>query len=125
MPSAPPARSSRATCCSCEVLGPCALASFVEGDCRRDDVTNNIGRRDAGQAARRYGPIDVVYTWVNGSDPVWLAAKRGTRPKSIQRRRLLWNDDYTPYDDYQKYHHDEYKGHWDDYPDSWADPVGE
>ena len=106
------------------VLGPCALASFVEGDCRRDDdVTNNIGRRDAGARARRYGPIDVVYTWVNGSDPVWLAAKARYTPKKHQRRRLLWNDDYTPYDDYQKYHHDEYKGHWDDYPDSWAEPV--
>jgi len=106
------------------VLGPCALASFVEGDCRRDDdITNNIGRRDAGPRARRYGPIDVVYTWVNGSDPVWLAAKARYAPKKHQRRRLLWNDDYTPYDDYQKYHHDEYKGHWDDYPDSWAEPV--
>ena len=106
------------------VLGPCALASFVEGDCRRDDdATNNIGRRDAGPRARRYGPIDVVYTWVNGSDPVWLAAKARYTTKH-SRRRLLWNDDYTPYDDYQKYHHDEYKGnHWDDYPDSWADPV--
>ena len=71
------------------VLGPCALASFVEGDCRRDDdVTNNIGRRDAGARARRYGPIDVVYTWVNGSDPVWLAAKARYTTKH-QRRRLL------------------------------------
>ena len=35
------------------VLGPCALASFVEGDCRRDDdITNNIGRRDAGARAQ-------------------------------------------------------------------------
>ena len=106
------------------VLGPCALASFVEGDCRRDDeATNNIGRRDAGPRARRYGPIDVVYTWVNGSDP-GLARREGeVHSKKHQRRRLLWNDDYTPYDDYQKYHHDEYKGHWDDYPDSWAEPV--
>ena len=72
------------------VLGPCALASFVEGDCRRDDeTTNNIGRRDAGARARRYGPIDVVYTWVNGSDPVWLAAKARYTPKKHQRRRLL------------------------------------
>jgi hypothetical protein len=23
-----------------------------------------------------YGPIDVVYTWVNGSDPLWLQKKR-------------------------------------------------
>lgn len=23
-----------------------------------------------------YGPIDVVYTWVNGSDPRWLQKKR-------------------------------------------------
>jgi hypothetical protein len=23
-----------------------------------------------------YGPIDVVYTWVNGSDPRWLAKKK-------------------------------------------------
>ena len=95
----------------------------VEDNIGHEDVTDNIGRRDAGPRARRYGPIDVVYTWVNGSDPVWLAAKARYTPKKHQRRRLLWNDDYTPYDDYQKYHHDEYKGHWDDYPDSWAEPV--
>jgi UDP-N-acetylglucosamine-lysosomal-enzyme len=23
-----------------------------------------------------YGPIDVVYTWVNGSDPIWLNKKK-------------------------------------------------
>ena len=65
-----------------------------------------------------------MYTWVNGSDPVWLAAKASVRAaEEAPAARLLWNDDYTPYDDYQKYHHDEYKGHWDDYPDSWAEPV--
>ena len=36
-----------------------------------DYITNNLG----------YGPIDVVYTWVNGSDPVWLESKR--RAKGI------------------------------------------
>ena len=35
---------------------------------------DNIGGIDL-QEHLSYGPIDVVYTWVNGSDPVWLAKK--------------------------------------------------
>eukprot|EP01039_Chlorochromonas_danica_P012748 gene12748-14665_t len=35
---------------------------------------NNIGNVD-GEKYIAYGPIDVVYTWVNGSDPVWKEKK--------------------------------------------------
>ena len=36
---------------------------------------DNIGGQSF-EEALSYGPIDVVYTWVNGSDPVWLAKKK-------------------------------------------------
>ena len=36
---------------------------------------DNIGAYDM-QSVASYGPIDAVYTWVNGSDPVWLAKKQ-------------------------------------------------
>eukprot|EP01031_Cornospumella_fuschlensis_P032775 gene32775-39624_t len=38
------------------------------------DFTTNIGNVRS-EIYRAYGPIDVVYTWVNGSDPKWLAKK--------------------------------------------------
>ena len=34
---------------------------------------NNIGNQDYGL---KYGSIDVVFTWVNGSDPIWNAQKK-------------------------------------------------
>ena len=34
----------------------------------------NIGSIDS-LPKKKYAPIDIVYTWVNGSDPVWLAEK--------------------------------------------------
>jgi len=59
-----------------------------------------------------FGPIDVVYTWVNGSDEKWRAERDiwmkkmeeklapstndkagNTNTSSTQRRRLLWSDD--------------------------------
>ncbi|RYH02465.1 hypothetical protein EON65_47880 [archaeon] len=42
--------------------------------CSTMDFTTNICNV-RGEPYRAYGPIDVVYTWVNGSDPKWLAKK--------------------------------------------------
>ena len=42
--------------------------------CARKDFKDNIGGYDF-EDELAYGPIDVVYTWVNGSDPVWLRKK--------------------------------------------------
>jgi hypothetical protein len=39
-----------------------------------NDFSDNIGHIHAEQYLA-YGPIDIVYTWVNGSDPVWLQKK--------------------------------------------------
>lgn len=107
-------------------LGPCAIEGYLAGErlgCGRDQAaTDNIDSRDAGARARMYGPIDVVYTWVNGSDPVWLAAKARYETKR-PGRRLRFADDYVPEDDYGYKHHDEYKQWGDDYPDAW--PVEE
>lgn len=44
---------------------------------------NNIGNVD-GEKYIAYGPIDVVYTWVNGSDPVWKAKKEFWAQKLAQ-----------------------------------------
>lgn len=44
-------------------------------ECTTRHYGDNIGGRNY-EASLSYGPIDVVYTWVNGSDPRWLAAKR-------------------------------------------------
>ena len=38
------------------------------------DYTNNIGNVDS-KLWFVHEPVDVVYTWVNGSDPVWLKKK--------------------------------------------------
>lgn len=67
------------------------------------DFKDNIGGIDmSGRLA--YGPIDVVYTWVNGSDPRWLAKKahylelysREAAALGPQRRRRL-DDTYAHY----------------------------
>ena len=48
------------------------------------NFTENIGRRSA-SAEMIYEPIDAVYTWVNGSDPVWLDKKKKfTKSKTLQ-----------------------------------------
>ncbi|KAH8044357.1 hypothetical protein JL722_14749 [Aureococcus anophagefferens] len=67
----------------------------------RYSFRDNIGGRDF-ESDLAYEPIDVVYTWVNGSDPVWLAAKavhlaaREEANHRRRRRRLLYGDDYPP-----------------------------
>ena len=53
---------------------PTPLRSSPCAHCSRMDYFDNIGDFDM-QGLASYGPIDVVYTWVNGSDPVWLAKK--------------------------------------------------
>ena len=53
------------------------LGSGGGGDsffCARRDFRDNIGGADF-EETLAYGPIDVVYTWVNGSDPRWLRKK--------------------------------------------------
>lgn len=42
--------------------------------CSTVDFKTNIGNVRS-EPYRAYGPIDVVYTWVNGSDPKWLTKK--------------------------------------------------
>lgn len=44
-------------------------------ECTSRRYGDNIGGRNF-ESVLSYGPIDVVYTWVNGSDPRWLARKR-------------------------------------------------
>jgi len=77
------------------------------GGCSRTNFYDNIGQIDM-EGRLSYGPIDVVYTWVNGSDPKWQATKEFYR-RGQQRRRLLWNADddqqwisqeYADIDDY-------------------------
>lgn len=51
--------------------------SSLRGDRRSHrftDYTDNIAGLDS-EYLVAYGPIDVVYTWVNGSDPVWRLKK--------------------------------------------------
>lgn len=43
-------------------------------NCAWNNFADNIGNLDL-EADLSYGSIDVVYTWVNGSDPQWLARK--------------------------------------------------
>ena len=84
---------------ACAVVPPAAPEPSVPAPSRATSRATaarrvqNIGRRDAGRP-RRYGPIDVVYTWVNGSDP------SGSPPSRTAGKhrggRLLWNDDYRP-----------------------------
>ena len=57
-------------------FGGCVARSLLSGrrlECSRYSFRDNIGGRDF-ESDLAYEPIDVVYTWVNGSDPVWLAA---------------------------------------------------
>jgi UDP-N-acetylglucosamine-lysosomal-enzyme len=41
-----------------------------------------------------YGPIDVVYTWVNGSDPLWIKKKEFWRLKYLEESTSI-NDQST------------------------------
>lgn len=55
------------------------LSSVCKGSfCSHINYHDNIGNIDM-QDKMSYGPIDVVFTWVNGSDPVWLAKKEAYR----------------------------------------------
>ena len=85
-------------------FGGCVARSLLSGrrlECSRYSFRDNIGGRDF-ESDLAYEPIDVVYTWVNGSDPVWLAAKavhlaaREEAQNRRRRRRLLYGDDYPP-----------------------------
>lgn len=53
------------------------------------EANNNIGGRDFG-ARLCHDPIDVVYTWVNGSDPVWF--------KEMVTYKRLWTQRGTEKD---------------------------
>lgn len=85
-------------------FGGCVARSLLSGrrlECSRYSFRDNIGGRDF-ESDLAYEPIDVVYTWVNGSDPVWLATKavhlaaREEANHRRRRRRLLYGDDYPP-----------------------------
>jgi len=51
------------------------FSSVIRYHCTRRNYKDNISGRNF-EEMLSYGPIDVVYTWVNGSDPRWLAKKR-------------------------------------------------
>ena len=58
------------------ILSPTALISGgLRGSNAPLNFTQNIGERSS-SAEMVYEPIDAVYTWVNGSDPVWLEKKK-------------------------------------------------
>lgn len=48
--------------------------------------TDNIGGVNFG-LQRCAEPIDVVYTWVNGSDPVWYQAMSQFKHRELMRRK--------------------------------------
>jgi UDP-N-acetylglucosamine-lysosomal-enzyme len=50
-------------------------------------VFENLGSRDFSDMMS-HGPIDVVYTWVNGSDPVWQRKKAFFKRKSENELRV-------------------------------------
>ena len=89
-----------------------------------------------------YGPIDVVYTWVNGSDPIWQAKKgywlaKETSAKennkqigkinlthpTPRRRRVLQNR--LPVDDEDTLPHGYYNHHTKDYPNRANEDIRE
>jgi hypothetical protein len=68
-------------------LGPCAFTAMLDiigmtkwptlssrRLCNQVGWKDNIGGVDVSHRTS-FGPIDVVYTWVNGSDPIWLRKK--------------------------------------------------
>ena len=94
-------------------MGPCVFTTLLDitgvsklarnparFSCSRAGHRDNIGGVDT-SGRTSYGPIDVVYTWVNGSDPVWLSKKAfwkaieageapppGSSPDGSVRRRV-------------------------------------
>ena len=57
-----------------ELMAAIGQVATRQGRSSLYNYRDNIGNIDF-QERLSYGPIDVVYTWVNGSDPVWLAKK--------------------------------------------------
>jgi len=52
--------------------------------CAHTNFKDNIGNKDLERGLMAHEPIDIVYTWVNGSDPVWLAKKLKFTARSLQ-----------------------------------------
>jgi len=96
------------------LFGPCAFTAILDATgaatlvpwwsaralCPLAGHRDNIGGVDV-SSRTSYGPIDVVYTWVNGSDPVWQSKKAywkavdagqpppvGSSPDGSRRRRV-------------------------------------
>lgn len=93
-------------------LGGCALDFLRGGKCT--NYRDNIGAVDM-EWRLAFEPIDVVYTWVNGSDPVWKAAKNKYN-RLRTGRKLLFDDDYDDWAGYNQPHY---------YDDSEPPPVFE
>lgn len=73
---------------------------FLRGCSPDDSFQDNIGNVDT-KSRLSYPRIDVVYTWVNGSDPRWRASKERYLLTRKSQRRLLYGDDYgLSFDDY-------------------------
>ena len=73
-------------------IDPCR-SIFLFGhssNCARNNFADNIGKLDL-ESDLAYGPIDVVYTWVNGSDPVWIVKKDLWSAKSVDNATKLAN----------------------------------
>jgi len=104
----------------------CPVQSMLRGGrlaCSATDFGDNIGGVDL-ESRLSYDAIDVVYTWVNGSDPVWLERKEkynalraahalGSAAKT--RRRLLADDYGDPHADGDHHADDRYQRE-----DDWA-----
>jgi hypothetical protein len=56
-----------------------SILSSLRTSLRTSPHTDNIGSVDYTDRLS-YPPIDAVYTWVNGSDPVWLSSKSAFAP---------------------------------------------
>lgn len=62
------------------------------GQSTRGEEADNLGGRSFGSRWTPE-PIDVVYTWVNGSDPLWLAQLRRFRAMDLRRQRIEQDGD--------------------------------
>ena len=77
------------------VFGEFATLVACPSCCPFDPADNIAGVPAAYLPNRCMAPIDIVYTWVNGSDPIWAERmrhfKRLHAEGKVQRRRLLGN----------------------------------
>ena len=75
------------------VFGEFATLVACPSCCPFDPADNIAGVPAAYLPNRCMAPIDIVYTWVNGSDPIWAERmrhfKRLHSEGKVQRRRLL------------------------------------